>query len=199
MPAPVTVKVDLGISTLINKLDEINERRKGRTESFLLNVCDDLESVAKIVAGLDNLFVDLAQGYSDRRLVDDSDQLRDHIKATQNYLYGRDLVPKLIGLQGFLAHAANNQRLRSKSGAPEKMTAVAEMLQGYLQSLNYIGPSGIGYQELTELKGMAENKLTGNALTNAIIAKADEALQFHSFNLSAELQKLIGEARGLMS
>ena len=73
MPAPVTVKIDLGISTLINKIDEIYERRKGRAEAFLLNVRDDLESVATIVAGLDNLFVDLATGYSDRHLVDDKD------------------------------------------------------------------------------------------------------------------------------
>ena len=199
MPAPVTVKVDLGISTLINKLDEINERRKGRTESFLLNVCDDIEAVATIVAGLDNIFIDLAQGYSDRRLLDDAELLRDHIIATQNYLYGRDLVPKLIGLQGFLAQAANNPRLRSKSGAPEKVTAVAEKLQGYLQSLNYTGPSGFGYRGLTELKGLAENKLVGNALTNDIIATANGALQSHSFILSAELQRLMGEARGLMS
>jgi hypothetical protein len=199
MPAPVTVKVDLGIAKLIEELAKINDRRNARTEAFLLNVCDDIEAVATIVAGLDNLFVDLAQGYSDRLLVDDSELLRDHIKATQTYLYGRDLVPKLVGLQGFLAHAANNPRLRSKSGAPEKLTAVAEMLQGYLQSLNYMGPSGIGYQELTELKGMAEEKLKGNALTNNIVSKANEALQFHSFSLSAELQKLLGEARGLIS
>jgi hypothetical protein len=199
MPAPVTVKVDLGIAKLIEELAQINDRRNARTEAFLLNVCDDIEAVATIVAGLDNLFVDLAQGYSDRLLVDDSELLRDHIKATQTYLYGRDLVPKLVGLQGFLAHAANNPRLRSKSGAPEKLTAVAEMLQGYLQSLNYMGPSGIGYQELTELKGMAEEKLKGNALTNNIVSKANEALQFHSFSLSAELQKLMGEARGLIS
>jgi hypothetical protein len=199
MPAPLTVKVDLGISTLITKLDEINERRKGRTESFLLNVRDDTDAVDTIVAGLDTIFIDLAQGYTDRGLVDDSDQLRDHIKATQDYLYGRDLVPKLIGLQGFLALAANNDRLRSKSGAPEKVTAVAEKVQRYLESLNYMGPSGIGYQELTELKTMAENKLQGNALTNDIITKARQALQFHSFTLSAELQRLTGEARGSMS
>jgi hypothetical protein len=100
--------------------DEISERRKRRTDAFFLNVSDDLESVAMIVNGLDNLFADLAQGYSDRNLVEDSDLLRDHVKATQNHLYGRDLVPRLIGLQGFLAQAANDRRLCAKPGAPEK-------------------------------------------------------------------------------
>jgi hypothetical protein len=41
--------------------------------------------------------------------------------------------------------------------------------QGYLASLNYAGPSGIGYQELTELKEMAER----NVLANDIIGKAN--------------------------
>ena len=76
MSVPVTVKVDLGIGELIEKLDEINERRKGRKEEFFSNICDDLESVHTIVYALDNLFVDLPQRYSDRTLVDSSEMWR---------------------------------------------------------------------------------------------------------------------------
>jgi hypothetical protein len=111
MPAPVTVKVDLGLAKLIEELGKINDRRNGRTEAFFLNVRDDLDSVATIVSGLDNLFVDLAEGYSDRHLVDDSEFLREHIRATKDYLHGRTLVDKLIQLKGFFAHAANNDHL----------------------------------------------------------------------------------------
>jgi hypothetical protein len=183
MPTPLTVKVDLGIAELIKKLDEINQRRHGRTEAFFLNIRDDLESVATIIDGLDNLFVDLARGYSDRHLVDSSELLGDHVKATQDYLYGRNLVPKLIGLQGFITQAANDHRLRSKSGAPEKLSNVADRIQTYLTSINYTGPSGTGYEDLIELKGMAEKKLQGNALANEIISKANEALRLHPFKL----------------
>jgi hypothetical protein len=214
MPAPVTLKVDIGISTLINKLDEIHERRTKRTEEFFKDIHDDLESVAAIIDGLDNLFVFLALGYSDRRLVSDSEQRDDHVKATKDYLNGRNIVPRLIRLQGFITQAANNQRLRSKSGAPEKLSTVAEQIQTYLQSINYEGESGTGYQELTELTQMAGEKNQGNqgapqrnhgkpAIDNEkvdkIIAYADKALRNRSYALSASLQRLIGEAQGLIA
>jgi hypothetical protein len=155
--------------------------------------------VATIVGGLDNLFVDLTQGYSDRRVVDDSELIRDHIRATQDYLDGRNLVNKLIGLKGFLANAANNEHLRSKTGAPEKLSTVADEIQNYLTSINYKGQSGTGYKELIELKEMAERKLDGNAPANDITRTANEALKARPFHMSAELLELVGEARGLIA
>jgi hypothetical protein len=175
MPAPVTVKVDLGLAKLIEELGKINDRRNGRTEAFFLNVRDDLDSVATIVSGLDNLFVDLAEGYSDRHLVDDSQ------------------------LKGFFAHAANNDRLRSKSGAPEKLSTLADEIQRYLTSINYTGQSGTGYKELIELKKIAEKKLDGITPANEITRTGNEALRAHPFHTSAELLELVGDARGLIA
>jgi hypothetical protein len=199
MPAPVTVKVDLGLANLIEELGKINDRRNGRTEAFFLNVRDDLDSVATIVSGLDNLFVDLAEGYSDRHLVDDSEFLREHIRATKDYLHGRNLVDKLIQLKGFFAHAANNDHLRSKSGAPEKLSTLADEIQRYLTSINYTGQSGTGYKELIELKKMAEKKLDGITPANEITRTGNEALRAHPFHTSAELLELVGDARGLIA
>ena len=43
---------------------------------------------------------------------------------------------------------------------------------------------------------MAEEKIKGNVLANAIIAKAREALQFRSLETSVEVQRVIGQIRG---
>jgi hypothetical protein len=96
-----------------------------------------------------------------------------------------------LSRSGSLGNAANDEHLRSKTGAPEKLSTVADEIQNYLTSINYKGQSGTGYKELIELKEMAERKLDGNAPANDITRTANEALK--------ELLELVGEARGLIA
>jgi hypothetical protein len=192
------IKINLGISALIKKLDEINERRKAHKNKFFLTLCDNLEEVDTIVSAFDNLFIDLAQGFSDRKIVNSNKALEKHVKATRDYLYGRNKVGRLVKLQGLIANAANNRRLRAKSGAPEKLSTLADKIQDYLKSINYDGPSGVGYQELSALTGMADQQLSGNVLANEIVAKANQAIKDRQFKHSTTIETLIGEAKALI-
>jgi hypothetical protein len=76
---------------------------------------------------------------------------------------------------------------------------LAQEIQHYLHSLNYLGESGVGYRELTELRDMTKKKLAGKGVADEdIVATAENALRFHSHSRSAHIQDLIGKIQVLI-
>jgi len=200
MTSPLTIKVDVGVAEVIRTLDEINQRRQGRQREFLDDIADDLDAVHLIVNALDNLSLDITQGFAEREIIEDDNLLREHVRAAGNYLRRREIVPKLVDLQGHIELVSNDRRLRGRSGAPEMLSSLAQEIQGYLQSVqNYRVPSGVGYQELNEMRDMAEERLRGHPIGEAIIAKARQVLDLRSLGQSVAIQKRIGQVKALIA
>jgi hypothetical protein len=109
-----SVKVDLGISECIRTIDSIKARKAERRESFLDDLCDDVDAVEEVVKTFDNLFIELVRGFGDKHIADNPASLEAHMEHTMTYLKGRDLLPVLEDLIGGISGIASDKRLRRR-------------------------------------------------------------------------------------
>jgi hypothetical protein len=63
-------------------------------------VIGDLKSILIIVKALTSQYIDLMQQFATYNIVKDHDSLENTIKAANDYLFKRDLLPDLDGLAG---------------------------------------------------------------------------------------------------
>ena len=191
---------DFGISKLIGTIDGIAKRRAKRADKLFSDLRADLASIQKFVVDLDKMSNKLLRGYADGKLVADSKKLNGLAEATKVYLYGRELVPRLVTLQDDAKSRSTDQRLARKDPKiPELLNLLAQDIQKYLKLINYRGPSGVQHKELNELRNLAERELRTKKISpDDIVAKAKQALKDQRHDRSLAIVGRVGAIQGLL-
>lgn len=195
----LSVTIDLGVGAIINKLDEINERRKKRDENYLMNVSDDLESLDLIIDKLVSIFIDLATGFAQSSQLNNPEKLDALVEATENYINRRTLMNRFNPIYGQIAAAAKDKRVKAHNAeAPERMETLLSDIDQFLRSIAYLGPSGFGYKYLNELLGFADKFKRKELSADEVVRSAKQALAVQNHASVVNIQKSIGTIRQML-
>jgi hypothetical protein len=195
--SPITVSVDVGIGECVQVLDSIAARRASRKESYLSNLCDDLEAATTIINTLDNLFIELVLGFKDPRVVEDQVALGAHLEETMKYLSIRQLLPALERLTGSIMGAAQNKRLKRFKDLVSTLEDLVRALEAYREELGRGRITGVGQKQEWNLMSLWECAKGYREKEEVSLAEmAEQVHRNHDFALSDRIHTLAGQAIG---
>lgn len=192
------VNVEVGIANCVQVVDSILSRRKNRKEDFLHDLRDDLEAVSEIVSTLDNLFIDLVMGFTNKKIISDPELLQDHIRSSRDYLTKRELLRRFEELQGTISGAAYTQKLRSKEYRElvQPLRSLVKRLAQYRYELGEGAETSVGHMQEWNLQTLCERAekrpYGGGVVDIAISEMAEEVFLNHDFDHSDSIHRLIG-------
>lgn len=194
----VSVKVDLGISECIRTIDSIKARRAERRESFLDDLCDDVDAVEEIVKTFDNLFIELVRGFGDKHIEDNPALLEAHMEYTRKYLTGRDLLPVLMDLIGEISGFASDKRLRGRvyRDLVSTLRDLEKRLDSFREQLGTGAMTGVGQTNELNLMSLWEKANNSSSHSDfTLFELAEEVFRNHDFDLSDSIHRLAGRIK----
>jgi hypothetical protein len=204
--APFTVTLDLGIGECITTISEIRERERLRDREaradVLSHLSAELQVIHEIIVKLEDIFITLVVGFTDRDVLQSYDRLQDLVTATRKYLTERRLLPELEKSMGVVSDATTDEDLTNHIH-PQMVEALNSLNWRLTQFRDQLGRAGlitgVGVMHLDTLRCLGEGYLASLdrgdpdvAARDSLFAVADEAIRTYDFQLSGRIRPLIG-------